>query len=558
VSGTRELRFKVAAASEFEQIFRLGYETFIEEIPQYPPNPEHRHVDRFHAENTYLVAMADDTVVGMIAVRDRRPFSLDEKLGNVDAYLPPGRSVCELRLLAVRREYRKGWVFRGLVDLLLEHGLARGWDLAIISGTVRQTKLYRHLGFVPFGPLVGSAEAPFQPMYITIEGFEMAAPELAAPHREAVSFLPGPVTLAPEVRAAFERLPVSHRNGEFREEFDRTKARLCRLVGAPHVEILLGSGTLANDVVAAQLSLQDGPGVVVSNGEFGERLIDHARRMRLPYTAVAFGWGERFDGGRITEAVEAARADWLWAVASETSTGMLNDLGMLRSIARRHDLALCLDCVSAIGAVPLDLPGVDFVTGASGKALAALPGLSFVFHAHQVAPEPTRLPRYLDLGYYAEKGGIPFTHSSNLIAALDAALDRFATDEPFAYVDGLSRWLRPRLCALGLPILVDGPDASPAVITIPFGDDCSATATGDALQRLGLLVAYQSEYLVRRNWLQIGLMGHCTRQHLERLLDALARAIGAGSTPGRGLSLVSEHGSGPVARTPSLGTAAGG
>jgi len=71
-----------------------------------------------------------------------------------------------------------------LIDLLLEHGRARGYDLAIISGTLRQTKLYRHLGFSPFGPVVGTTEAPFQPMSITIEHFERTTPSLAGPrHR---------------------------------------------------------------------------------------------------------------------------------------------------------------------------------------------------------------------------------------------------------------------------------------------------------------------------------------------------------------------------------------
>ncbi len=176
------MRFKVADdQAEFEQIFRLGYETFVEEIPQHAPNAERRHVDRFHDENAYLVAIDQSAIVGMMVVRGKRPFSLDQRLGNVDGYLPPGRSVCELRLLAVRRSHRRGVVFRGLVDLLLAHARVHGYDLAIMSGTPRQMKLYRHLGFRPFGPLVGTLEAPFQPMSITLEEFQRTAPSLAGP-----------------------------------------------------------------------------------------------------------------------------------------------------------------------------------------------------------------------------------------------------------------------------------------------------------------------------------------------------------------------------------------
>jgi aspartate aminotransferase-like enzyme len=211
---------------------------------------------------------------------------------------------------------------------------------------------------------------------------------------------------------------------------------------------------------------------------------------------------------------------------------MRNDVDGLKKLARSHNIALCLDCVSAIGAVPLDLDGVYLASGASGKALASLPGLSFVFHSHEIAPEPARLPRYVDLGYYAEKGGIPFTHSSNLIAALDAALTRFDTDEPFESMAALSTWLRPKIRDLGLPILVDDAHATPAVLTIPLPLSRNATSVGDDLQRDGVLVAYQSEYLVRRNWFQIGLMGHCSQESLERLIAALGR-VQAGEAESR-------------------------
>jgi hypothetical protein len=43
------LVFKVASEdSEFEQIHRLNYRTFVEEIPQHGPNPDCTLVDRFN------------------------------------------------------------------------------------------------------------------------------------------------------------------------------------------------------------------------------------------------------------------------------------------------------------------------------------------------------------------------------------------------------------------------------------------------------------------------------------------------------------------------------
>jgi hypothetical protein len=170
------LKFKIATDDwEFEQIHHLNYSTFVEEIPQHGSNADRALIDKFHRENTYIICLDRDRVVGMIAVRGKRPFSLDHKLENLDALLPAGRKLCELRLLAVEKKYRNGWVFWGMGKLLTEHCLKMGFDLALISGTTRQQKLYRHLGFVPFGPLVGQAGAQFQPMYLSLESFRRRA-----------------------------------------------------------------------------------------------------------------------------------------------------------------------------------------------------------------------------------------------------------------------------------------------------------------------------------------------------------------------------------------------
>ena len=165
------LVYKVAEPSEFDAIHCLNYETFVDEIPQHSPNPERRLVDRFHAENTYVICLANDRLVGMVCGRCERPFSLDQKVANLDRFLPPHRKAVEVRLLSVAHAYRKSAVFSGLMAFLSRHFIERGCDLAVISGTTRELKLYRHLGFEPFGERVGSADASYQPMYLTLAAF---------------------------------------------------------------------------------------------------------------------------------------------------------------------------------------------------------------------------------------------------------------------------------------------------------------------------------------------------------------------------------------------------
>src|SRR5580693_2999727 len=70
-----------------------------------------------------------------------------------------------------------------------------------------------------------------------------------------VDFLPGPVAIHGDVQRALLERPESHRSPSFRTSFASTQALLCLAAGARHAEILLGSGTLANDAIAGQLSL---------------------------------------------------------------------------------------------------------------------------------------------------------------------------------------------------------------------------------------------------------------------------------------------------------------
>jgi aspartate aminotransferase-like enzyme/predicted N-acetyltransferase YhbS len=526
-------RIKVAeTAAERDRIHALNYATFVEEIPQHAPNERRRLVDRFDAENEYVVAVDDaGQVLGMLAMRARRPFSLDQKLGQLDDHLPPHRSVCELRLLAVKTPWRKSRLLRDLLVFAAQRAIGAGHDLAIISGTTRQLDLYRRLGFEPFGPTVGTADALYQPMFLTLESFlaggrkslGMESPSGAT--SGTASFLPGPVARSTAVRAAFEAPARSHRSTEFRKLMARTRAGIRELTRAADVALLLGSGTLANDVVAQSLRGLGDRGVVLANGEFGERLADHAQRTGLRFELLRKTWGEPFLESEIAGAVRRARAAWLWAVHCETSTGVLSDLDLLKRVAASAGCELCVDCISTIGCLPLDLCGVRLASGASGKGLAAYAGVSIVLLGGPAPRPPVPAPRYLDLEYWLQSQSVPFTHSSNLLAALAAALEHGNFGVRHAQLERDGRWLRQALRARGLSVVAAEASASPAVTTIALPRGLSSLAVAATLEDRGIQLSARSGYLVERNWVQVALMGEYDRSALRELPAALAGAI---------------------------------
>ena len=477
-------------------------------------------IDKFHEENTYLICKKDDQLIGMIAVRSERPFSLDGKIGPVEKQLPiQAENPVEIRLLAIEPAYRNGRAFLGLTQALVRYCLKAGYDAALISGTVREQKLYGQLGFLPFAQLTGTAEAAFQPMYLTKATFEAGvAGRISKP---PINFLPGPATISDEVREAMMAEPISHRSFEYDSLLKRVKKQLTSLTGAKYVQLLQGTGTLANDVVAAQLSTVGGKGLILVNGEFGARLADHAKCFGMPFDTMETVWGGTFDEKKIEEALMSGDYSWLWTIHCETSTGVLNDLDLLKNCCLQYDVLLAVDCVSTIGTIPVDLTSIDYASGVSGKGLLSYSGLSFVFHNGKVAKNDA-LPRYLDLGAYAEAGGIPYTQSSNLLSALDAALRKFGQPEE-VYGRIAKRALRVRAVAeqAGFTIVAPEKAASATISTLCMPEGFSAMQLGDNLFLNGFNVHYESVYLRERNWLQISCMNEIADKEFERMLQLL-------------------------------------
>lgn len=527
--------YKIASdTEEMNQIFRLNYETFVDEIPQHRANEEGLLIDRYHEENVYLIAKKGPVVAAMLAVRSERPFSMDAKVADFERYLPePEGRLCEIRLLAVARPYRRTKVLFGLLQFLERYHERCGYGMAVISATTRELGLYRHLGFVPFAPLVGPPEAAYQPMYLTPERYRRSEAYRGLCRRPL--FTAGPVNVSPTVRAAFGEAPVPHRSGEYRRLLDRVVRRLLALTSARRAAILLGSGTLANEAVAAQLSRVRRPGLIAVNGEFGRRLTEQADRWGLAYRSVESLPGRPLDYARIEELAAAGEAAWLWAVHGETSTGVLNDAVELKRIAREQGLHLALDCVSSLGAVPVDLTGVTFATGVSGKSLGAYAGLSFVFYDRLLA-ERGELPAYLDLAGYEAADGIPFSHSSNLTAALDAALEAYEDGGHRVFAGIRRRYDRvgPALERLGFSLLADAAGAAPYIVTVtpPYGG--SSREWGDAMKDQGLQLQYESGYLLAANRMQIALVGHRIDRDLDRLLAVLEAYIVQGMMAANG------------------------
>jgi aspartate aminotransferase-like enzyme len=237
-------------------------------------------------------------------------------------------------------------------------------------------------------------------------------------------------------------------------------------------------------------------------------------------------WGRPWDLDAVREALAGGlEGGWVWGVHLETSTGVLNDLPGLVRLARAYDVRVCADCVSSLGAVPLDLGGVHLASGSTGKALGAYAGIAIVFAdaAALGGVDPERVPSCLDVPATLATVGPRYTFSSPLLRALEVALDAYAAGDRFAEYAELGRRVRRRLREVGLDPLAPEEWAAPVITTFAAPGGASSEAFVARRREEGFEVGGESAYLAERRLVQVATMGHVARDEVDRFFDGLRR-----------------------------------
>jgi alanine-glyoxylate transaminase/serine-glyoxylate transaminase/serine-pyruvate transaminase len=363
---------------------------------------------------------------------------------------------------------------------------------------------------------------------------------------------PGPSMTAPRVMRAMAAPTLSHLDPLFVRLLDDVRARLGRLFGAADGSFAFavsGTGTSGMETAVANLVREGTHVVVIVTGYFGERLVTMCERYGAKVTRLNVEWGRACDpdalrrllkSGRGAEATDGANSspvDVVAMVHAETSTGVLNPVEELASIAREHGALTIVDAVTSLGGHPLDVGawGVDACYSCTQKCLGAPSGLApVVFGPRALERRVNCRSFYFDLklleDYWIQRK-YHHTMSSALLYALDEAL-------AMVEEEGLeTRWSRHHrnhrmfvdaLDGLGLTMLPPEPERLWTLNAVKVPVDAN---TNEAAVRKYLLDEFNIEIgaglgpLAGKIW-RIGLMGTSSSPRLIVLLrGALESAL---------------------------------
>ncbi|OGL81566.1 2-aminoethylphosphonate aminotransferase, partial [Candidatus Uhrbacteria bacterium RIFCSPLOWO2_01_FULL_47_24] len=253
-------------------------------------------------------------------------------------------------------------------------------------------------------------------------------------------------------------------------------------------------------------------------------------------TAVKHEWGAELNAQRIEESLQQdTTITHVGVIHHETTTGRLNNLSMVGILAHRYGKILLVDGVSSFGGEELNFEewNVGAIAATANKCLHGIPGISFVVARRELLDQTDFQPRsvYLNLREYyrqQEGGGTPFTHSVQVLYALDEALKEFheqggwrARHEKYRQ---LAQSIRTRAQELGIKMYLEGGMLAVTLTALRLPANLSYQTLHDHLKAAGFVI-YAGQGDAGKVMFRIANMGEIEKVDIDRLFLAIKELL---------------------------------
>ena len=355
-------------------------------------------------------------------------------------------------------------------------------------------------------------------------------------------FTPGPVNVAASLRHAICKEDICHREADFDGLLASIEQKLLTLFEIKkrnryRAVVITGSGTAANEAILSSV-VGDGAILILSNGEFGERLhktsLIHNKRTHL----LQQPWGMPFDADQIAAYLAAHKIDVVAMVHHETCSGMLNPLDVIGALAKDHGAIFVVDGVSSVGAEVVDMEGchIAFCSSSSSKAIGSYPGLSFVIgrkKQFEKLKHHSAKTTYLNLAtfyrFLKQHSQTPNTPAIPLFFALEQALTNILSEglaNRIARIRCRADQLRLGMRKLNLEFVLDEADMCAILTTVRVPPSILVRDLRDRLRETSIII-YEGKGCFAGKVFQVGNIGelsdHDIRFFLSTLRDVLVK-----------------------------------
>ena len=355
-------------------------------------------------------------------------------------------------------------------------------------------------------------------------------------------FTPGPLNTSPTVKEAMLR-DLGSRDDEFIALVRNIRTQLLALANvgqsSGYESILIqGSGTFGVESVLSSVIPSNGKLLALTNGAYGERIIQIAARHHIPHEILRWPENKPLDPATVRAMLESDPAlTHIAAVHCETSTGILNPIEPLSEISATFNRTFIVDAMSSFGGIPIDLSSghIHFLISSANKCIQGVPGFSFALARRDALEASKNSSRTLSLDLYEQWRGLEttgqfrFTPPTHALLAFAQALKELRDE------GGIPA--RARRYATNHKLLVDGmralgfvPYLDPAhqshIITAfhyPTHPNFHFRDFYELLSRRGMVI-YPGK-LTQVECFRLGNIGHLFPADIDALLAAISSVL---------------------------------
>lgn len=337
---------------------------------------------------------------------------------------------------------------------------------------------------------------------------------------------PGPVQLPRIVIDAIARQPQYHRTDEFRAIMRVVLEKLTKIYPHGQPIVMPGTGTFAVDVMVYNY-IEPGDNVlVISMGEFGERLANSIESRGARVIKLQYEIGDAPPPDVVEDiAKKYENISAIAVVHNETSTGVTyRYIEKLQNVAYSIGAILLVDSVSGIPAEPIR-GKVDVIATASQKAFLAPPGAAILYISRKPKVK-TYIPPSMNLTKYMEKihtGDTPYTPPINIIYGLNTSLDYILS----IGIDQYHAIHRERAYMLYKGLKLKPVARDPYIWSYTVTAFYTVKEAGyivRELKKYGYLIASgMGEY--KDSIIRIGVMGDITKEDLRRVIEVVNNIV---------------------------------
>ena len=346
---------------------------------------------------------------------------------------------------------------------------------------------------------------------------------------------PGPVNVTDKVRDAQLRGDLCHREPEFSDLMWSIRKKLLLAFGIEQeysAILITGSGTAALEMAVSSCLTPGRSILVIQNGVYGERIGKIADAYKMDKHTLHYDWGEI---PRLEEIEKILKSNPSIEVISmvhhETTTGLLNPLPEIATLAKQYNKQLLVDCISSLGGddINFEKHPIEFVAGTANKCIHGLPGVSFVLHRKKDFARIKDIPArsiYLHLaGHHnaQERGDTLFTPAVQPHYALDTALDELLKETVTRRIKRYRKTslrLRKGFKEIGLEFLIPEGRRSNCLTALKLPNGISYDWLHDRLKKNGFVI-YAGQGLFINKIFRIANMGNIQDEEFDHCLRVL-------------------------------------